>query len=79
MVAQSIASAHPATSFSMTQWYWCQRHERAEPEGEACRALDRLGPYATREQAEDWQARAEARNEAWEDQDRAWAGEDEDE
>lgn len=57
-------------------WYWCQRHGRAEPEGEACRALDRLGPYPTREAAENWRERAEARNEDWEAQDRAWEGEE---
>lgn len=54
------------------QWYWCQRHGRAEPEGEACRALDRLGPYSSREAAENWQETAAERNEAWEEQDRAW-------
>lgn len=60
------------------QWYWCQRHGRAEPEGDACRALDRLGPYPTREAAEGWQETAAARNEAWEEQDRAWDDDDAD-
>ena len=60
-------------------WYFCQRHDRAEPEGEACRALDRLGPYPTREAAENWRELAAARNEEWEEQERAWEGDDEDE
>ena len=60
------------------RWYWCQRHERAEPRKQACRALDRLGPYPSREAAENWRETAETRNETWDDQDRAWdeAGED---
>lgn len=63
----------------MPAWYWCQRHERAEQGQQACRALDRLGPYSTREAAENWAATAEARNDAWDEQDREWEGEDEDE
>lgn len=60
-----------------TQWYWCQQHERAEPEGDACGRDRRLGPYPTREQAENWQARHAANEERWEEQEEAWeAGED---
>lgn len=59
-------------------WYWCQRHDRAEQGVDVCRALHRLGPYPTREDAENWREHAEARNEAWEQQDRAWDGEDSD-
>ena len=54
------------------QWYWCRRHEQAEQGRKACRALDRMGPYPTREAAENWRETAEARNERWEEQDRAW-------
>lgn len=54
------------------QWYWCRKHGTAEPEGQACRALDRMGPYPTREAAENWRETAEARNDRWEEQDRAW-------
>jgi hypothetical protein len=57
-------------------WYWCQRHDRAEQGAAACRALDRLGPYPTRQDAENWREHAEARNEAWDEQDRAWDGDD---
>lgn len=53
-------------------WYWCHRHERVEEAGRACRALDRLGPYPSPEAAENWRETASARNEAWDDQDRAW-------
>lgn len=61
------------------EWFWCQRHQRAEPAPQACRALDRLGPYSSKHAAENWRERADARNEAWEEQDRAWEGEDDDE
>ncbi|MBB5933291.1 hypothetical protein [Streptomyces zagrosensis] len=48
------------------EWYYCVQHQRVE-EGPQCRAADRLGPYATREEAShamehvadrerDWQA-----------------------
>ena len=54
------------------QWFWCFTHQKAEPEGEQCRADDRLGPYASRAEAEDWRAKVEARNDAW-DEDEAGA------
>lgn len=56
------------------QWYWCFDHDRAEHEGEQCRAENRLGPYPSEEAAKSWQATAEARNEAWEQEDREWRG-----
>ena len=56
----------------MSQWYFCQRHDRPEPEDEACRTLDRLGPYPTRDAALRWKETAETRNEAWEDADEEW-------
>lgn len=58
-------------------WYWCLRHGRAEPASEACAADDRLGPYESKDAAENWQERVKARNEQWDSQDRAWSGEDE--
>ncbi len=32
-------------------WYYCLRHKVVEP-AEACRAMDRMGPYPDRETAE---------------------------
>lgn len=58
-------------------WYWCLRHQRAEAAASACPADDRLGPYESRVAAEHWKERVEARNRKWEDEDRAWSGEDE--
>lgn len=34
----------------MSYW-WCVTHTSVETEGDACRALDRLGPYDTRDAA----------------------------
>lgn len=45
-------------------WYWCLRHARVEPEA-ACPHAQRLGPYATEEEAARALETAAARNEAW--------------
>lgn len=55
-------------------WYWCQKHGRVEAEREKCGSLDRLGPYPTREAAENWRETAAARNERWEEEDKRWEG-----
>jgi len=49
------------------EWYYCFKHEKVETRDE-CRQMDRMGPYPTREDAENWQERVGARNEAWEDE-----------
>jgi hypothetical protein len=46
-------------------FYFCLKHHTVEgPEG--CRAKDRLGPYATRAEAEHALDKVEERNEEWE-------------
>lgn len=55
------------------QWYWCQEHERAESAGEACGQDRRLGPYDSKEAAENWRTRHQAREERWEEQDEEWS------
>ena len=57
-------------------WYWCLRHERAEAAASTCAPDDRLGPYASRDAAEHWKERVDARNEQWDEEDRAWSGND---
>ncbi|WBB59761.1 hypothetical protein O7599_30095 [Streptomyces sp. WMMC500] len=52
------------------EWYYCLEHGRVE-EGPQCRALNRLGPYATPEEAGRAIETAEARNEEW-DEDARW-------
>ena len=57
------------------QWYWCLRHQRAEPAA-GCAAEDRLGPYDSEQAARSWRDQVERRNDAWEDQDERWHGDD---
>jgi hypothetical protein len=49
-------------------WYYCFKHKKVERRDE-CRAMDRMGPYPTREEAEHWQDRVAERNAAWGDDD----------
>lgn len=59
-------------------WYWCLKHGRAE-DGDGsgvCPPQDRLGPYESREAAEHWKDRVEARNQRWDREDREERGED---
>lgn len=57
-------------------WYWCMHHQRAEDAEHVCRALDRLGPYNSEDEARNWRERAEARNRRWEAEDRRWEGDE---
>ena len=58
-------------------WWYCLKHHAVEPHG-GCAAEDRLGPYATRAEADHALERVAERNEAW-DEDPRWNDEDEDE
>ncbi len=55
-------------------WWYCLRHHQVERYG-GCRAADRLGPYATREEASHAMERVAERNEAWEEEDERWKDE----
>jgi hypothetical protein len=61
---------------SAQEWYWCLEHKVAEPADGPCPADRRLGPYPTREAAEHWKERVDARNEAWDAADKEWEGDD---
>lgn len=52
------------------QWYWCLDHHAVEP-FEGCRSAERLGPYATAEDAAQAIATSHARNETY-DNDPRW-------
>ena len=56
-------------------WYWCLKHSRAESEG-TCPPEDRMGPYESREAAENWKDTVESRNDEWDKADREWSGEE---
>lgn len=47
------------------QWWYCLRHRTVE-ETDVCANSERLGPYATRQEAEQALQTAAARTEAWE-------------
>ncbi|GAA4382106.1 SPOR domain-containing protein [Nocardioides caricicola] len=53
----------------MSAFWYCVKHRRVEDDTNLCPPIDRLGPYATREEAEDALAIAERRNEDWDAQD----------
>jgi hypothetical protein len=44
-------------------WYYCFTHGRAETR-DACTLMDRMGPYPTKEAAENWRERVAERNAA---------------
>ena len=49
------------------EWFYCLKHHTVEgPVG--CKAKDRLGPYATREEAEHALEKVKERNQAWKSQ-----------
>ncbi|QWC85759.1 hypothetical protein KLP28_03110 [Nocardioidaceae bacterium] len=48
------------------KWYYCTKHGTVEPR-KGCKAIHRLGPYDTREEAARALEIAEKRNEAWDD------------
>jgi hypothetical protein len=52
------------------QWYYCLKHKTAE-QGLVCPARNRLGPYATKAEAERALETAKERNESW-DNDPRW-------
>jgi hypothetical protein len=51
-------------------WYYCLIHQRVE-HGAGCANTNRLGPYASRKEAERALQTAQERNEAW-DNDPRW-------
>ena len=47
------------------QWYYCLNHKTVE-QGQSCANSERLGPYATAQEAEAALATAAEKTEAWE-------------
>jgi len=58
------------------QWYWSLTAGAAVRASARGPADDVMGPYASRAEAERWKERVEARNQSWDDADRAWEGDD---
>jgi len=55
----------------MSEFWFCVKHQRVEQGDDICPPIDRLGPYASREEAEGALGKAEQRNEEW-DNDPKW-------
>ncbi|MFT4264937.1 MAG: hypothetical protein QM572_16250 [Nocardioides sp.] len=55
-----------------TPEYWfCLKHHAVEGR-EGCKSADRLGPYATREEAARALEKVQENNERWDEEDRKW-------
>ena len=54
----------------MSNYWYCVKHSTVEVE-QGCPAIDRLGPYASRAEAEGALTKAAQRNQEW-DNDPAW-------
>ncbi len=52
------------------QWYYCLKHQTVE-QGQSCANSERLGPYASREEAQAAISHAAERTQAW-DNDARW-------
>ncbi len=48
-------------------WYYCFKHKRVETRDSGCPPSDCIGPYPSREDAENWRERVVARNRAWDE------------
>lgn len=59
------------------EWYYCLKHQAVEPY-EGCRNDDRLGPYASYEDASNGLAKLHDRNEVLDAAEAADSGEDHD-
>lgn len=55
-----------------SQWGWDLRQGRAVPWDERGPSEQILGPYPSKEAAENWRTRIDERNEAWDDDDERW-------
>lgn len=57
-------------------FYYCLKHHTVEGPDTECKAEDRLGPYATADEAAHALEHVEENNEKWDAQDEADKGED---
>jgi hypothetical protein len=55
----------------MAKFWYCVKHKAVETGEDVCPAIDRLGPYDSREEAERGLDKAAERNEEW-DNDPGW-------
>jgi hypothetical protein len=55
----------------MSDYWYCLKHHTVEGSDSSCKALDRLGPYASEAEAERALEKVRERNEEW-DNDPKW-------
>jgi hypothetical protein len=70
----SVAVGSSVSEMAESEWYWCLDHKAAEPADHACSPENRMGPYASRDEAERWKERVADRNETWDREDAEWSG-----
>jgi len=70
MVEQSRSGKDAVMSDDDDQWWFCLKHQEVE-QGTGCANSERMGPYATREEATAAIAHAAERSEQW-DKDPRW-------
>ncbi|BAN02635.1 hypothetical protein [Ilumatobacter coccineus] len=61
---------------SDVKWYWDLGRSKAVRADERGPGDDTLGPYDTRGEAENWRSTVDKRNDAWDDADEEWDGDD---
>ena len=71
MVDRTTAYRAKEEQMADGQWWYCISHKTVESDEVACKAIDRLGPYTSREEAEHALEKVAERNDAW-DNDPKW-------
>jgi hypothetical protein len=54
------------------EWYWDLDKQLAVPAEQRGPGDHMLGPYRTKGEAENWKAKVETRNDAWDEDDERW-------
>jgi hypothetical protein len=55
-----------------TEWYWDLDQQLAVPADQRGPGDHTLGPYRTKGEAENWKAKVDTRNDAWDEDDERW-------
>jgi hypothetical protein len=58
------------------EWYYDLERKVAVRAGERGKSDHMMGPYPNKEQAENWKQTVATRNEAWDEDDEEWNGDD---
>ena len=61
---------------SNVEWYFDLKRNIAVPGNERGPGDQVMGPYSSKSAAENWKSTVELRNDAWDEDDKQWDGED---